>query len=442
MPRPAGPDVARAVPVARRRPLWRAAACLVFLVVAAAIAWRTYADCNVVGRPDLPHFGMQDFRDTVYYPPRAFLDGVSPYDPHPYLERYPVWVHFGPYAPATLLLYAPLALLDVRVAETTFFLANTALVVVLAATILLLCGVALTPEYVVGLAAVLLLGHPGHSTLFLGQCTFWVVIATFLALHWAERRPWQAAIAFAVASLKPTYGAPLGLMLLVLGEWRPVIAGGLLAGLVSVAALARLALVSGAATSVQGYAASVGHTLALGVNRSDTSLRIDVAGLVERATGIDASGVGGLVATIVVLLVGAVVIRRALRSGAGPHLIRAIACLTLLACMYHQGYDTLVLALPATAIAVGVWRPRAPLGEATWMLLLALLVLPAANYVSTYHFAARFGVVGPAWLALASVNGAAVALAFVLCVAIAWAADADDVSRRSDVPRRSVSYRR
>jgi len=385
---------------------------------------------------------MQDFRDTVYYPPRAFLDGVNPYDPHPYLERYPAWVHFGPYAPATLLLYSPLALLDVRVAEAVFFLANVGLAVVLAATILASCGVATTLERVLGLATLLVLGHPGHSTLFLGQCTFWVSIAALLALHWSERRPWRAALAFGVAMLKPTYGVPLGLMMLALGEWRPVIAGGLLTGLVSAVALARLALASNVATTMQRYAGSVGHTLALDVNRSDTSLRIDAAGLVERATGIDASGIGGLVATIAVLLAGAVAIRRAARPDGGVHLVRAIACLTMLACTYHQGYDTLVLALPATALAVGAWRPRAPLGEVTWMLLLALLLLPAANYVSTYHFATRFGVAGPAWLALASVNGAAVALAFLLCVALAYAADADDVSRRSDVPRPTVAYRR
>ncbi|HEY2386805.1 MAG TPA: glycosyltransferase family 87 protein [Candidatus Binatia bacterium] len=423
----------------RRR---RAAACLAFLAVTAAVAWRTYADCNVVGQPDLPRFGMQDFRDAVYYPARAFLDGVSPYDPHPYLERYPVSVALGPYAPAVLPLYSPLVLLDVRIAEAAFFLANAGLAVALAATILVMCGVAATLEHVLGLAALLVLGHPGHSTLFLGQCTFYVLIGAFLALYWAERRPWAAALAFAVAVLKPTYGAPLGLMMLVLGAWRPVIAGGLLSGLVSLAALGRLALASNAATIVQSFAASLGHMLALGVNRSHTSLRIDAPGLLERVTGIDASGAGGVAITLAVLLAGAVALRRAARSGGEPHLVRALVCLTMLGGMYHQGYDTLALALPATAIAVGAWRPCAPLGTATWRLLFALLLVPAANYLSTYHFATRFGVVGPAWLVLASANGAAVALAFVLCVAVAWAGDADDVSRSSAVPRRSVAYRR
>lgn len=421
-----------------QRSWFRVAAYVGFAAVTAAVAWRTYADCNVVGQPDLPRFGMQDFRDAVYYPARAFLDGVSAYDPHPYLERYPVSVPLGPYAPAVLLLYAPLTLLDVRAAEVVFFLLNVGLALVLARTILVLCERAPTRERVLALGAILLLSHPGHSTLFLGQCTFYVVIGALLALHWGRTRPWAAALAFGVTVLKPTFGAPLGLMMMALGMWLPVLAGGLACGLVSLLALGRLAVAADASSVVRSFVGSLGHVLALGVNKSHTSLRIDVPGLVERISGIDASGSGGVLVTLTVLVLGIVASRRVARLGSGDdrQLVWALICLTVLGCTYHQGYDVLLLALPATALALAVWRPAEPFGPSTWAVLLACLAFPGVNYVSTYHFATRFGVIGPWWLVLASANGVAIAIALALGVAVAYGP-----REVAEVPRRAVSYR-
>ncbi len=416
----------------------RAVAWLGFIAVTAAIALRTYLDCNVVGQPALPRFGMQDFRDAIYYPARAFLDGVNAYDPHPYLRLYPAGLALGPYTPAVLLLYAPLALLGARAAAVVFFLINTGFALALAATILAVCGLATTTEAVLGLATALLLSHPGHSTLFLGQCTFYVLTAAFLARHWAHTRPAAAALAFAVALLKPTFGVPLGLLMLCLGEWQPVVAGGLLCAVASLLALARLVVAADVPTVVRGVFASL-DLLAIGLNRSHTSLRIDVPGLVERFTGIDASGAGGALVTLAVLILGVVTVRRAARDGieCDHQLIWALVCLIAVTCTYHQGYDAVMLALPATALAAGSWRPRlASLGAATRWLLLACLVFPGLNYVSTYHFAARFGVVGAAWLALASANGAAITLALLLCIALAGAGPDVAPARRAVVSRR------
>lgn len=58
---------------------------------------------------------MIDFREVVYYPTRAFLDGLNPYNILEYVERYPVHLAVSPYARAVFLLFAPIGLLPLGV---------------------------------------------------------------------------------------------------------------------------------------------------------------------------------------------------------------------------------------------------------------------------------------------------------------------------------------
>ena len=82
----------------------------------------------------LPAFGATksriDFEIAVYYPARAFLDGLDPYEQHAYMARYPVQAPFPPFLPATLLLHAPLALLPPGPSGTLYLYASLALVFV------------------------------------------------------------------------------------------------------------------------------------------------------------------------------------------------------------------------------------------------------------------------------------------------------------------------
>src|SRR3954452_6935880 len=73
------------------------AAILLFAIVVAFLASRTLAHLHVLGDADNPsRWGLGDFRDVIYFPTRAVLDGVNPYDsaptddPQRYHGRYPV----------------------------------------------------------------------------------------------------------------------------------------------------------------------------------------------------------------------------------------------------------------------------------------------------------------------------------------------------------------
>jgi hypothetical protein len=78
-----------------------AGAALLFLVALAMIPVR----------PDLLRVDRLDFDIAVYYPARAFLDGLDPYDQSAYRAAYPVQAPLPPFLPATLLLHLPFGLL-------------------------------------------------------------------------------------------------------------------------------------------------------------------------------------------------------------------------------------------------------------------------------------------------------------------------------------------
>ena len=64
-----------------------------------------------------------------------------------------------------------------------------------------------------------------HITLFDGYFTFELVLATFLAIHWADRRPLLAGLALMIASGKPTFLLPLGFLLLARGNYKALLWG-------------------------------------------------------------------------------------------------------------------------------------------------------------------------------------------------------------------------
>ena len=156
-------------------------AALVFALAAAAVGGRTLASLNVAGRPDIPRYGMHDFRDAIYYPAVALLDGRNPYDVPDYTARYPVARKFPLFAPMTLLVYAPLALLSPDAAAVVFLVGSLALTLVLAALLLAAAGIARTPARVLGLAAGVILSHPGQMGLFVGQGVILFAIGLVLA---------------------------------------------------------------------------------------------------------------------------------------------------------------------------------------------------------------------------------------------------------------------
>ncbi len=91
--------------VRRGIPAWLRTLVAVAAFVGVA-AWLTSTTWENI-TPSRQDVGFQtDFRDAVYYPVVAFVDGVNPYDPGSYYRAYPVGQEFPLYSPIHLVVHA------------------------------------------------------------------------------------------------------------------------------------------------------------------------------------------------------------------------------------------------------------------------------------------------------------------------------------------------
>ncbi len=387
-----------------------------FLLAATMITLRTARHLNVAGRPDLPGYGLHDFRDVLYYPAVAVLDGHNPYDAASFRSTYPVARPLAPYAPTMLLLHLPFGLLPYRLAEWTHFAMNLTLILCLAYVCLDACGLPAVPATTFGLGALILLGRPAHMTLYIGQCAAYLVLATYLALLLAERRPLLAGLALAVACAKPTFGLPLCVVLLVRGDRAPLVWG---LGIAAVLAGVMVAVLAPAAGGVLPLLVSIRESYARlmqdpSANAASSIIRLDAVALAGRLFGPTAEGA----ATLAFLGIGAAAVWRIMQRGGADGRLRSacVACVMILACMYHQSYDGLLLTLPVVALASGrLGRGAAPPARA---LALFAMAVPLINYLATDTVvdALRVGAAGRALIG--SVNGTALLVAFVALVLV------------------------
>ncbi|HEY2387010.1 MAG TPA: glycosyltransferase family 87 protein [Candidatus Binatia bacterium] len=402
----------------------------------AIVSLRVWTHLNVPGDPHAPRYALQDFRDAVYYPVRAFVDGVNPYDQPRVAAAYPVADGLGLYPPLTLLMHAPLAFLPYRAAELAYFAGEVVLTIALGCLALALCGVRPTVARVAGMGAALVASRPGHWNLFNGQVTLQVLLPTLVALWYVRERPLVSAVALAVAALKPTYGLPLAALLLARGGWRPVLLGGALALALTLAATVRLVAAS---DGVRPLVASIqaSYTARVGEPRKQpehSPFRVDVVALVARLLGRTPGNAETMALTLATLGVAALGLRRLTRReaqadapgeprGDGARAARVhaagLAGLAIVACCYHQQYDLPVLAVPLAAL---VWCGDAwPWRQAPGLCRLALMLVlvPLANYLASETAVGMLGLSPSALLAASSVDN--VALLGLLGVYVALA---------------------
>jgi hypothetical protein len=394
-----------------------------FACVAALLSYRAFLNLNVPGQPHAQYWALQDFRDAIYYPVVAFLSGHNPYDWATYHNLYPVDVAFPPYSPLTLVIHLPLGLLPYETAELVYYAFTLALAVVLARLTLTACHLAADVAHVFGLAALILISRPGHVCLLAGTNTLTVVVAVYVALLLAKQRPWIAGLAVAVSTLKPTFGAPLMLLLLVRGDVRPVLIGATVGGLVTACAIGVLAHAAG---GVLPLLDSLRRDLpAFDANPANVPLstitRVDAIALLGHALGGALPISVSLVIGLGIVALGAVAIHRLARhpDERAQRLATMLACMTILSCTYHQIYDALLLTWPLTLLAVGQWGLRVPLSPWLRWSLLALLAVPSVNYLTSATAIAHLGINGAAWTAVTSLNGGAVLLSLLICVVVA-----------------------
>ncbi len=408
-----------------RQPRWRPIlAVLAFVCAAGVDAARTVRCLNIPGSPKAPapFYGMQDFRDAIYYPVVALLDGRNPYDVPDYLGRYPVGAKFPLYAPVTLAVHLPLGLLSLVHAEYVFLVVNLLLTLVLAYLALRIAGVEAGATAIFGVAALLLFSHPGHQSTFIGQSTTYVVIGVYLAILFARSSPVAAGLGLALAALKPTFGVPAAALLLVRGETRAVVTGAAVAATLS--AVVAVFLVE-AAGGVGPLVDSLWGNYLLWDRTFDSSaksmFRIDALAFVGRLLGRNLTAPEDLAVMLTLFGLGVVGVRRAAAAAGarGRALSASLMCTTMLACCYHHQYDALVLSAPGIVAARSAWQRSEVLPRVAGLLLLVLIGVPAANYLSTESAVAVLGIRGPWRLAIASLNGAALLAGFFLLLGVA-----------------------
>lgn len=391
-------------------------------------AWHTRNSLAVEGDP--ARWAMRDFRDGIYYPGRAWLDGVNPYSPGEFLGHYPATQLFPLVSPGVLLLNAPFALLSYEHALVAYFAFSVLLLLAYAPILLATSGIRATPARLAWLAAFLVASRPAYSTLTLGQSVLPVAIGVTLALHYARTRPALGGLGLCLAVLKPTFGVPLAGLMLARREYRAI-----WIGVVMSAALAAIPLVTIIAhTGIGAFVSGIGETLAEWGSHPSVQLtgvdvgRFDASAALARLFRIPLADSSSLPVALVFGGAAFYAVHRLhghrsaeLRPAAAPYEGRSLSSLiillaTLLA-VYHQRYDAIVLGGPILALLAG--RP-AELSPRTRRLSLLLLVAVWFNYLATTT-GIRVAGLTPwrwPWRIAVSLNAVALIVVFALaCVA-------------------------
>jgi Glycosyltransferase family 87 len=359
----------------------------IFVAVGALLILRIWHELVVPGEPGLSKYALQDFRDAIYYPTVAWLEGVNPYDSATYLEAYPAGQVFPPYGPALFLIHLPFAFLSLRTAALLYAALSFVLTGFLAALSLRVAG----------------------------QCTLPLVLAIGAVLASRRRSDLVAGVGLALTSIKPTFAVPLGVLLIAQGRWRVIATGGALAGVASILSMAPLVWRAGGVTqfldSVFGSYATWGQSFP---NALPTAIfRVDLLNLLAKVQGASSAPLlSGALSVTVMALGGWMVyrLRRVDEDPLGRDISFTIASLTILVCIYHQVYDVLLLVPPIMLWARRLWQ--GPADPIAYIVFLAMMV-PMVNYGASWDVLGRFALDGWHAQVLVSLNSLALMVAFL-----------------------------
>jgi hypothetical protein len=417
-----------------------AAGIVALAAVLAVVSWRTFQRLPGVDQAKDPvRTALCDFRDVVYFPARAAAAGTNPYDAHPradgrgYRDLYPAGNPIPLYGPLVLVVSLPFAALPLLAAQVAFWALNVVLLLVFSFVVLRIGQIDANVGFVCGLSAILLLSRPGHANLYFGQITLPMILATLGAWHFALARPTLSGLLLSVAMIKPTYGVPLAILMLLTGYYRAAWTGIALTAAISLALFALLFVRdTGGAGPLELLAKNQSHVEDdPNVHPRLTGSRIDLPMVTERAFGDAVAPLARWLLPLVVLAIGGWSLRRLCGLSSetttdASVIAISLVCLTIAICIYHGIYDGLLVTIPAVAAWSAVLNKRAFL-PAGWNLPLAMfLSVPALNYFTSKQFvsllsewlpalmSAGEGAEGTLWSALCMLNGLALGAAWCI----------------------------
>jgi hypothetical protein len=420
---------------------------LLLIAVLAGLGARQYHLVVIPGQPEqsreLGRNGLADFADVIYYPLQAIRDGVNPYDSSlepradgspRYRQRYPVLNLFPLYSPLLFVLYWPFAFMDFTTSAAIYVIANVALLLVLSVAIWRSAGLRPSVAHVTTLASVVLVTQAGRANFLGGETAIPLALATIGAVMFAPQYPGLAGLALAVSTFKPTFGLPLGILLLAAGHFRTVAVGWGLGFVIGMAGMVLIFANSGdLARMVEMLSENQQAVDAIpDVDAQQSAARVDSAGAIQRLTRWH-TPVGKLISSGIVLTAAGIALwqlgRAVRRAGTAQSLQASIICLATVSSLYHLTYDAVLLWAP---IVITLFAPASlwPGISSRWRWWVAgLLLIPMVNVLPTATVQRSLAFAFPAlttgspelaklgWALACSLNGISLLIALAL---MAW----------------------
>ena len=380
--------------------------------------------------------GLCDFHNGIYFPARAAIAGESPYSVD-YAAKYPVARQIPFFSPVILWLHAPLALLPLHVGETLNLILQIGVLFGIAIVCAGAAGFRKRMDVILVIASVLVFTRGGHVTLFTGYFTLQLVLATLLAVAWADRRPIASAWMLLIVSAKPTYILPLGFLMLARGNFRALAIGASFSIAGAAASLGWIAYYEGGGDITRGASVvrdQIIQTQEVHRSMEDESplhswTRLDLFAILSKWTGSDPGDLPHLAFMFLVLAMPMAILwqqRNRLHDDGIAGLTGALLMTAMLVSLYHQSYDSLLLTAPLVGLIASLVRagsnPWQHVDQRVRGALVILMMCPAVNYFSTRSFLIRFEISEFGSRLATSINGVSLSIALVLLVWIAWSA--------------------
>jgi hypothetical protein len=296
------------------------------------------------------------------------------------------------------------------------------LVLALAMVTLRYCEVEPTMAKVFGLAAAILLSRPGHWNLLNGNVSFQVALLSIIALQLARSNPSISGVALGLATFKPTFGVPIGILMLCRRDYRAVRMGFAVGAAGALVAVAVLALAAGGLgpfcdSIIRNYVIAPSHP-GIGNVLQDWA-RIDVPAAVAHLAGSVPPTWISLSLSAACLLAAGLFLWRWSNATDGEGvggLSGAVVLLATLACVFHLAYDAVLLFVPVVALSVAKRQPWSSCSLSTRAALIALISIPLINYLATITAMSALHIHGKARALVCASSGLAIVAALVACL--------------------------
>ena len=384
-------------PSARSSPQLLIASILLFGSVIAFHAERTYSHLRMPNSQGDDNWGMMDFQDTVYYPVRAFIEGVNPYDTVSYRKAYPASQLFPLYSPLTLLVHSPYYLIPFDGAMAIHF-GVSALCILFIAFLAVKFSSKKTERWLVFVVASLIcMLRPGHLALAGGQIVGEMVIASLIAIHYSKSWPLLSGFALALSTLKPTFGIPLIALLACRRDFQAVGIGLSIAAAGSFIAVLILAIHAGGIVELlsiipENMKDFESHSSA---RLQTTEMRIDVQMFISRFVRREFSSTEQVLVFLGMIGTSGIVLNRMDRNNGSNGIdspAGLLIALTVLLCVYHSIYDSLLL-FPAL---FALYLPGSPSWQCKSTIvrfaILAVVTIPFVNIFMLRSVRQAFGL--------------------------------------------------